>query len=245
MENAQLIGLSRQLVLRRQLDVIANNVANINTTGFKGQQLAFEEYLMPVARANEFRPGNTALSYVVDYASSYDFSAGPTAPTGNPLDVSISGDSWFAVETPQGERYTRNGSFGINADGELVTQTGHRVLGDGGTITFTNDDADIVIAPDGTISTSEGVRGRLRLVRFENQGDLKPDGDTLFAGENPLPSENASVSQGMLERSNVQGVVELTRLIDVTRSYQSVSKVIQQTDDLYRDAINKLGRVEA
>ncbi len=245
MENAQLINLSRQLVLRRQLDVVANNVANINTTGYKGEKLAFEEYLMPVARANAFQPGNTNLSYVNDYQSAYDFSAGPTVSTGNPLDVAVNGKSWFAVQTAEGERFTRNGSFAIGPQGELVTHNGDRVLGTGGPITLTGNDTNIEIASDGTISTNNGIRGRLRLVSFEDESKLKPIGSTLFSGENPVPSTQARVVQGVLERSNVRGVVEMTRLIDITRTYQTVARIMQQTDELQRKAINTLGRIEA
>lgn len=245
MENAQLINLSRQLVLRRQLDVVANNVANINTTGFKGEKLAFEEYLMPVARANAFQPGNTTLSYVNDYQSNYDFTAGPTVPTGNPLDVAVNGKSWLVVQTAEGERYTRNGSFAINPQGELVTHGGDRVLGTGGPITFADGDADIQIAADGTISTENGVRGRLRLVAFEDERSLKPDGDTMFTGENPVPSTEARVAQGVLERSNVRGVLEMTRLIDISRTYQTVAQMMQKTDELQRKAIGTLGSLEA
>ncbi|MBB4301819.1 flagellar basal-body rod protein FlgF [Rhodobium orientis] len=245
MENAQLINLSRQVVLRRQLDVIANNVANINTTGYKAQQLAVEEFVMPVARENSFRPGDKPLSYVADYTSSYDFSPGPSVPTGNPLDAAINGKGWFAIQTADGERYTRNGSFGINANGQLVTQDGNPVLGEGGPIILGPDDSGIQIAADGTISTSQGVRGKLRIVSFANEEILKPVGDNLFSGENPGPNAGARVTQGMIERSNVRGVVEMTRMIDVTRTYQTVSNIAKQTDDLRKDAINALGRLEA
>lgn len=245
MENAQLISLSRQVVLRRQMDVIANNVANINTTGFKGEKLAFEEYMMPVASADAFQNGNKTLSYVNDYHSAYDFSAGPTVPTGNPLDVAVNGDGWFVVQTPEGERFTRNGSFGMGPNGELVTQSGHRVMGASGPITFARNDTDIEISSDGTISTNNGVRGRLRLAAFENEAALKPTGDTLFEGENPQPATTARIAQGVLERSNVRGVVEITRMIDVTRTYQSVTRMMQQADDLRRKAIDTLGNVEA
>ncbi|PLX37238.1 MAG: flagellar basal-body rod protein FlgF [Hyphomicrobiales bacterium] len=245
MENAQLIGLSRQLVLRRQMDVLANNVANINTNGFKGQKLGFEEYMMPVARANSFQPSNTRLSFVHDFGSSYDFAAGATVQTGNPLDVALNGDGWFAIETPQGERYTRNGSLGINANGELVDQAGKRVLGEGGPITFTSSDSDIAIAADGTVSTNNGVRGRIRIVEFADNDVLEAAGDNLFKGDNPQAATAARVVQGSLEKSNVSGVVEITRLIDITRAYESIAKMQKETDDLRQQAISDLGRLEA
>lgn len=245
MENAQLINLSRQIVLRRQLDVLANNVANINTTGYKSEKLAFEEYLMPVASAEAFRTGDTALSYVNDYRSAYDFSAGPTVPTGNPLDVAIDGKGWFSVATPDGERFTRNGAFAMNTKGQLVARSGHPVLGAGGPITLGRDDTDIVIAADGTVSTNNGVRGRLRVSAFENEDALRPVGDNLFAADDPRPAPSARIVQGMLENSNVSGVVEMVRLIDVSRTYQTVSRMMKDTDELQRKAIETLGGIEA
>ena len=124
MENTLLIGLSRQIALQRELDVVANNVANMNTTGYKADGAIFEEYLMPQAQAAGFQGADRRVSYVQDRATWRDFGAGPIRPTGNPLDVAIYGDAFFVVQTPRGERYTRNGAFQINAQGELVTSAG-------------------------------------------------------------------------------------------------------------------------
>ncbi len=245
MENAQLVGLSRQLVLRRQLDVLANNVANMNTSGFKSQKLGFEDYIMPVAREREFQYGNRKVHFVHDFGSSYDFSSGAIVQTGNPLDVAINGDGWLTVETPGGERYTRNGSLGINANGELVTQSGQRVLGDGGPITIDPNAGEIVIGADGTVSANGNVAGRLRLVRFEDERQLTAYGDGLFNGTNALPTENSRFIQGSVEKSNVSGVKEITRLIDVTRAYASLAKMQKENDDLRERAISDLGRLEA
>lgn len=245
MENAQLVGLSRQLVLRRQMDVLANNVANINTSGFKSQQLGFEDYIMPVARENTFQYGNTKVNFVHDFGSIYDFSPGSIVQTGNPLDVAINGDGWLAVETPEGERYTRDGSLGINANGELVTQSGNRVLGTSGPITLDPNDGEITIAADGTISAGGNVRGRLRLVRFEDPKALTAYGDNLFNGQNALDDTTSRLVQGSVEKSNVSGVKEITRLIDVTRAYESLARMQKDTDDLRQQAISDLGRLEA
>ncbi len=245
MENALLIGLSRQNALRNQMDVIANNLANLTTAGFKSQDLTFEEYLMPVASAESFPEQDETLSYVLDYVSAYDFSAGTIAQTGNPLDVAVNGTGWLVVETPDGERYTRDGSLSLNAEGQLVTKSGYPVLSTAGVVTLGPNETDFTVAADGTISTSEGDRGRLRVVRFEDQSTLKNAGENLFAGDDPIESETDRVVQGAIERSNVRSVVEVTRMVEVTRAYQTVSAMLKEQNELKQDAINTLGQIDA
>lgn len=242
MENALLIGLSRQMVLRRQMDVLANNMANVNTVGYKRDKIRFEEHMMPVARMSDARGGDARLSFVLDPSMYRDFREGGMEQTGNELDVAISGDAWFVVQTPEGERYTRNGQFKLNANGELVTGSGDPVLGEGGPIAFAADENGIEIASDGTISTNLGQRGKLRLVRFEDNGSLKKEGALLFASEEPpLPTADAKVMQGMIEKSNVQPVLELTRILETVRAYEGVSRALEQTAKLRSDAISRLG----
>src|SRR5437660_2980019 len=157
MENALLIGLSRQIALHRELEVVANNIANLDTTGYKADGSIFEEFLMPAASASGFQGGDRRLSYVQDGATWHNLNPGPIRQTGNPLDVAIDGDAYLVVQTPRGERYTRNGAFQINAAGELVTSAGDKVLGDSGPIVFNTTDRDIIINPDGTIRVREGA----------------------------------------------------------------------------------------
>ena len=124
MENALLIGLSRQMVLGRSMDVVANNIANMNTTGFKADNALFEEYLMPVARENRFSPADRMVSFVNDSGAWHNLSSGPLQNTGNPLDIAINGDGYLVVQTTAGERYTRNGALQINGQGQLATADG-------------------------------------------------------------------------------------------------------------------------
>jgi flagellar basal-body rod protein FlgF len=252
MENALLIGLSRQTALAREMDVIANNMANVTTNGFKARQARFGEYLMPGARADSFERPDQRLSYVIDTGTPIDLSTGAIEMTGNPLNAAIKGDGFFAVQTPAGERYTRNGALQINAQGELVTGEGHRVLGENGPILFQPGDRNIVISREGTITVREGAnivesqRGKLRLVGFAQPGRLRKDGTSLFAapaGLAPQPEPTASVSQGFIEKSNVRAVVEMTRMIEVTRTYTTVAGVLQQQHDLRRTAIERLADV--
>ncbi len=247
MQNALLIGLSRQVALSRELDVVANNIANMNTTGFKADGSLFEEYLNSAARA-----ADTRVSFVRDRATWIDMSAGAIERTGNALDVAINGDGFFAVQTQQGVRYTRNGSLQINPSGQLVTAQGDPVLGDGGPITFQPTDRQISISPDGTISVREGnskadsQRGKLRLVSFANPRQLQKDGNGTFnyAGNDaPVEAKTATIAQGSLEKSNVRAVVEMSRMIEITRSYTQIAAMLQQQSDLGQSSIDKLADV--
>jgi flagellar basal-body rod protein FlgF len=256
MENALLIGLSRQIALHRELEVVANNIANLNTTGYKADGSVFEEFLMPVAQARGFPGGDNKLSYVQDRATWHNFNAGPLRPTGNPLDVAIDGDAFFVVQSARGERYTRNGSFQINAQGELVTSAGDRVLGDGGPIQFQSTDNNVSINPDGTItvreganSTSDSQRGKLRLVRFDRVQQLRKDGSSLFSAPNGVAPQPAPgtvrVVQGSVEQSNVTAVIEMARMIEITRTYTQVASLLQQQGEMRRSAIDKLAEIPA
>jgi flagellar basal-body rod protein FlgF len=252
MENNLLIGLSRQMALQRELDVIANNIANVNTTGFKADGNKFEEFIGAVARTEQFSPPDRRPSFVLDRATWHDLSSGSVQQTGNPLDVAIDGKAFLVVQTPQGERYTRNGALQVNARGELVTAEGYRVQGDNGPITFQPGDRAIAINREGTISAREGTniiesqRGKLRIVGFTQPGRLRKDGASLFAapaGLAPQPEPTASVIQGAIEKSNVRAVVEMTRMIEVTRTYTNVASLLQQQGDLRRTAIERLAEV--
>ncbi|WP_075215639.1 flagellar basal-body rod protein FlgF [Mongoliimonas terrestris] len=245
MENTSLVALSRQLVLRRKLDVIANNVANMNTPGFKRDALELDEYRMPVSRANTFPRADRIHSFVEDWTTSTDHAAGEIETTGNPFDLAIQGEGFFVVQTPDGERYTRAGDFMLDPEGRLITNDGKPVLGDGGEIVFAPNETDVVIGADGSIATNQGNRGRIRMVTFADERALTKEGENLFSGEGAVPAEGGRVQQGALERSNVQSVIEMTRLIEVNRSYESISRMISNHDELRQKAIERLGDVRA
>ena len=157
MQNALLIGLSRQMTLERQMDVIANNVANANTNGFKADHSLFEEFLNSNAREDNFVGADRRVSYVQDRGTFRDVGPGPMEMTKNPLDMAISGDAYFAVQVNGGERYTRDGKFSLNSTGQLVTSDGNLVLGTGGPITFQPTDHDINI--EGQLLGTRGSMG--------------------------------------------------------------------------------------
>ncbi|MHA6728872.1 flagellar basal-body rod protein FlgF [Devosia sp. A369] len=245
MENAQLISLSRQMALQRQMDVVANNMANINTTGFKGEQILFEEFVMPVARDQNFPRLDQPLSYVQDWATIHDLSGGAMVQTGSEFDVGLNGDGFFAVQTPGGERFTRSGAFQLSANGTLVDLNGNAVLGEGGPIQFGPEETDILIAADGSVSSSVGIKGRLRIVEFDNPQALSREGNNLFSGGVPVAATNTRVMQGFIEKSNVSGVSEMAEMIRVTRAYESAASLAQKQDELRRNAIQRLGDTNA
>ncbi|HEY8575498.1 MAG TPA: flagellar basal-body rod protein FlgF [Devosia sp.] len=244
-ENAQLISLSRQIALQRQTDVVANNMANINTTGFKGEQVLFEEYVMPVARDRDFPRLDQPLSYVQDWATIHDLSGGAMVQTGSELDVGLNGDGFFAVQTPAGERWTKAGSFQLSANGTLVDASGNPVLGEGGPIQFGPEETGILIASDGSISTSAGQKGRLRLVEFTDPQALTREGNNLWAGGTPAAATGTRAMQGFVEKSNVSGVAEMAEMIRVQRAYESAASLASKQDELRRSAIQRLGDTNA
>src|SRR5450755_834679 len=213
MENSLLIGLSRQTVLERQINVIANNIANVNSAGYKADQPLFEEYLNSGAHEDNFTGGDRRVSYVQDRGTYRDLSQGPVTQTGNPLDVAISGQAFLAVQAQGGERYTRDGNLQINAQGQLVTAAGNAVLGTGGPIVFQPTDHDINISPDGTVTVLEGtnrtdsIRGKLRLASFADAQTLLKQGSNLYSagegGAQPQADLKSTLRQGYIEKSNV------------------------------------------
>lgn len=229
------------MALRHQMDGVANNVANMNTTGFKGETVLFREFLIP----NE---DGTDYSYVVDFGIARDLSNGELIPTGNIFDIAIEGNGYFMIETGAGQRYTRNGHFSLNGDGVLVTADGDPVLNDRGReLTFSPADGAITINRDGSIAAEfvDGGFGRIGVVSFANVRGLTKVGYGLYeTNQEPNPAENVTLHQGMLENSNVKAVVEMARMVDVSRKYQLIQRLIDAGYDLKRSAIQRLGRVQ-
>jgi len=250
MQNTLLVGLSRQVALERELGVVSNNIANLNTNGYKADGSMFEEYLAPGTRDGD---SGGQVSFVRDRATWIDMSQGSIERTGNPLDIAVNGKGFLVVQTPKGERYTRNGALQINSKGELVTSEGYQVLGDGGPIVLQPNDHGLSISNDGTVSVRNGsdaridsLRGKLRVVRFQNLGQLRKDGFSTFeapANVSPQTDTQSRLEQGSLEKSNVRAVIEMTRMLEVTRSYTQVANMLSQQNDQQTTAIDKLAAV--
>lgn len=237
MENSIYLGLSRQMTLQTNMEIVANNVANINTPGFRGQNLLFAEYISDPKGADD------PLSFVYDEGHYEITDPGPVHLTGNTLDVALAGPGFMGVQAPGGETaYTRAGSFQRSPDGTLITSAGFPVAGEGGgTITIPEGSTDINIDKNGTVSTEDGQVGRIMIVEFENTQDLEAIGNNLYKTDSPArPAENTTLLQGQLEGSNVKPVIEITRMIDTLRSFQSVQQILQTENERLRTAIRQL-----
>jgi flagellar basal-body rod protein FlgF len=223
------------------MDVAANNLANVSTAGFKADVLSTRSEAQNPARSED-RP--TDIRFVRDVIVAHDFAPGPIRQTGEPFDLAIEGGGFFTVQGPQGAMYTRNGAFQINGQGQLVTAEGYPVLNTGG--------APIVLDPQGappTIDATGSVRingveaGQLGLASFANPLALEKAGDNLWlAPDQAAGAFTGKIAQGALESSNVNAVVELTRLIEISRAYESAARIVRGGDDLRRSALERLGR---
>jgi len=236
MENSLIVALARQSVLARQMDAISNNLANLNTAGFKSESMVFKEQI-------ESAGDNQVISLVHDVTYFRDTTAGPMTNTDNPLDLAIRGEGFFAVETDDGQRYTRHGVFQLDRQGRVVTSDGHPLLGAGGApITVPPNTSNIIVARDGTVSADAQKIGRIELFSFENPAALSKIGNSLYEakGQAPQATRDSDIAQGMVEGSNVNGVVEMTRMIDTVRSYQSAGKLVEMEHKRILDAINTL-----
>ncbi len=236
MENTSDIALSSLSALRHQMDVIANNIANANTSAYRAERVLFEEYLADIGS------GQTA-SFVRDSGVLRDTGEGPISPTGSPMDMAISGKGYFVVETDDGLRYTRNGHFKLDGEGTLVNISGHPVLNaKGDSVQVGAGGHTFNVSPDGVVSTASGRVGRLDIVLFDNEQQLSKAGDGLYATDaEPIPAPEARVLQGMIEGSNVKPIIEMTEMIRLVRRYQSAQRLLEQADELRRRAVETLG----
>lgn len=240
MENTSYIALSRQNALWRQMDVIANNMANANTPAYKGEHMMFREFLVDTRSST--RATGTKLSFVQDTGLLRDTREGALTKTDNPLDVGIHGDGYFQIETQAGMRYTRNGHFRLDEGGMLVNTQGYAVMDkNNNPIIFAPNETRIEISGDGTVSTENGVVANLKVVRFANEQNLRKAGDSLFeTTDQAEPVERPSVVQGMMEESNVSPVLEITKMTELLRQYQAAQNMIDKEHDRTMKAIETL-----
>ena len=243
MENAAYVALSRQMTLRRELDVVANNIANADTTGFKVEQLLVGTEVGQRARNEAIKP---SASFVLDNGVGRDFGQGALKQTGRDLDFGIEGEgAFFTVNDGQGDAYTRDGAFTVDPEGKLVTKAGAAVQGDGGDIILDPARGPATVGEDGTISQQGLLVGRLTLARFEALGALSKDGDGLYRNRSnatPIEATGVKVQQGALEGSNVNPLTEITNMIEISRAYEQASKMIDSVNDLSRRSVERLGR---
>ena len=240
------------LQMTRQ-DVLANNLANVNTSGFKKDTVISQEFpsLLLKRMGETTRQGSlpkpikpqsigglgtgAAVHQIVT-----DYSTGACKPTENPLDLALGEDCFFSIETPEGVRYTRNGAFSIASDGMLVNTNGLPVLGIDGYIYV---DGDFVVDEHGNLVQDSVTVDTLDIVSFPDQARLTKIGDDLFAAgdQEPETPDNPQVMQGYLASSNVNAVKEMVDLITVLRAYEVMQKVVQAEDQTLDKLINQAG----
>ncbi len=214
----------------KRLENITNHMANASTTGFKSQVLSFDDMLQA--------------------HMTIDTRQGDLVSTDSPLDLAISGDGFFKVQTDQGVRYTRNGNFGVNTDGVLITSEGNPVLGTHGPITIKGENVtikNVTINDSGQIDVDNTVVGTLDIVTLKSTDKLRKVGNSLLAYDGPKTDEttptHCEVKQGELEQSNVEVVKEMTNMIETNRFYESFQKLMQTIDELDGKVISDVGRV--
>lgn len=236
MENISYIALSRQSAMRQMMNVLANNIANTTTPGFKAARLMFSEF------AGDSGQGRGSPSFVQVSGVFRDMSEGRITNTGNPLDLAISGSGYFVVQGADGPEYTRNGRFTLDEAGQVISSIGAPLLDSGDRpIVVPQDATSIEIGPDGTVAAGGQQIATIAIVRFQNEQLLEPTFASHFKGdEEPQPAPDAKVIQGMVEQSNVEPIIEMTRLIDASRSYQSTQTMIQSEHDRKQRAIQTL-----
>jgi flagellar basal-body rod protein FlgF len=247
MDNALYVGLSRQMVLQRALEVTANNIANMDTAGFKVEQLMVQTD--PATPDNA--PATEPIKYVLDHGLARNFGQGSMEETGNQTDLAIEGPGFFTVQTASGPRYTRDGRFTLDPTGKLTDTQGNPVAGaGGGQITLDPQNGPFTVSKDGVVSqiSPQGQTvqvGKIAVSRFTDLSALTKEGDNLYSaagGQTPVEAPDARIHQGMVEKSNVQPVAEIVRLIDITRAYERVSNMMSQTEDLSESAVQRLGK---
>ncbi|MBY0428388.1 MAG: flagellar basal-body rod protein FlgF, partial [Alphaproteobacteria bacterium] len=237
-ESPVYVLLSQQEALQRQMDIVAQNIANVNTTGYKSNDVLFQDFLVKPDSKNTHH-------MVLDRATLRNTTQGSFTKTDNPLDIAISGQGYFAVQTPQGTQYTRQGTFQVDAEGNIVTADGYPILSGGGsTIAVPTNAKSVEIGLDGTISTETGKVGRLQVVKFKNEQLMKQTyGGFYKTDEAAEVDEEAQLHQGMVEASNVKSVQEMTHVLEISRAYERVAHLIDAENQRLTNAIRSLGKV--
>lgn len=238
MDLAGYVGLTRQSSLAKELQSVANNIANLSTTGYRREGVIFAE----VVRALPVEGGSVAMTEA--RARYFDEMQGALQETGGTLDLAIEGGGYFQVMTPQGERLTRAGAFTRNADGIVVNMDGHPLLDEGGgEIQIPFEAKAVSVSSDGTMSVDGQPVARVGLVTVEDKTKLFREAGVLFRADiAPVPVEDGRVVQGFLEQSNVNPVGELARMIEVQRAYEFGQKLLDFEDERICKVVTTLGQ---
>lgn len=242
MENPGYIALSRLIAQQRALDVRASNVANMNTPGYKAENVVFSDYMLK-QRGVSSPPGGQTIQMVQDRATYRDFDEGQMLKTGNPLDLALQGSGFFSVSTAQGTRYTRAGRFSLSPAGQIVDVGGNPLLGtDGRPITVPPDSAVLTVDKDGTVNSDEVPIGKFAVVEFDKQQSLQAEGNSLFnTTQTALPATKTDIMQGSIEGSNVQAIAEVARMMAEMREFEFASQFVDGEAQREQTAIDRIG----
>lgn len=247
MNNTLYVGLSRQMTLQTQMDIIANNIANSDTAGFKVEGLTVSEDVEQPALKGAANPGvNSRISFVRQSGMGRNFAQGSMKQTGGTFDLGLQGAGFFEVQTANGNRLTRDGRFTLNAQGQIVDAAGDPVLSSTGSpITIDPAKTKPVIAHDGTISQDGVIAGKIGVFRVADRSQLSKQGDGLLdpGGQTPTADAPGQIEQGMIEGSNVDPIQQMTQMIAVSRAYEQVANMMSQTGSLADESIQRLGKV--
>ena len=241
MELPTYVALSRLVAQQRALDVTAANIANANTPGFKAERMVFSDWLSHQRHVDPVRGGQT-IAFTQDRATYRDRQAGALQQTGNPFDLALGGDGYFTVDTPRGPRLTRAGRFTPMSDGRVGDANGNALLDQSGQpIRLSPADTRITVTADGTVSSENGRLGKLEIVQPDDPNRMTAEGGRLFRADGPTsPVAAPQLVQGAVEDSNVQPVIELTRMMADLRDFQFTSQFVQGEADRQQSAIDKL-----
>lgn len=244
MDTKILVSLSHQVAMRRQMDIIANNIANMGTTAYKRESIMFNEYLSEIdgSLPDTFKQ----VSFVQEQGVARQMTNSELITTNNHLDIALEGQGMFRVQKTDGEiAYTRNGHFSLSNDNTIITTDGHELLDEGGApIAIPLNIPSFKIAEDGTVSTKEtGVVGKMAVVHFEDYGAMRKIGDNLYSSEEDgEPALDFRIAQGMLETSNVSPVLEISNMIQLSRAYAQTANLMDQVQRTQKQAINSIAK---
>lgn len=241
MELPTYVALSRLDAQSRAMDVVAHDIANASTPGFKATHALFSDWLC-AQRAAAAPPGGRIVAFTQDRATYRDQGQGPITRTGNPFDLAIAGEGYFTVDTPRGPRLTRAGRFGPAADGTLADADGNPVLDTAGQpIRLGAGDTNVTITADGTVNADSGPLGKIGVVQPDDPNQLRAEGGRLLAADTPTQLVAApAIVQGAVEDSNVQPIVEITRMMTLLREFQFASQFVQGESDRQQKAVDTL-----
>ncbi len=246
MDQGMYTAAAGAIAMEDRLNIISNNIANLNTTGFKKDRMSFEQFMKQLDTSSLY-PGQyrRVPIDVISESRSIDLSPGAPVKTGNALDIAVMGEGFFVVNTDRGTRYTRAGSFELSTENTIVTPQGYSLQGNGGDITIDPEKGHLVVDSTGKVTQDGDELSTLQIVKVPPEA-LVRQGNNMFSikeGFAPEPVETAVLVQGSIEKANVEPISEMVEMIATARAYDSFQKVIRSVNDAYSYSIRNVGTV--